>query len=374
MGSTKQRAPTGRNGAKQPDPPSTRADDDEPTVFFTVYESLYDNRVLDEYRFDDVPWSDFTQLLATEHQVAERKDASKLLAPVRFLQTDDEACQLAEFTAEDAERGRGRAGEPKRDGNGRPCAWRGALNVDAWSMLPVDIDGQQSLEEALQFFGAYDHVGYTSFNHLADGKTEKFRLFLLLQQPTSHADLKARLPAVRRWLGDVDHSSVASARGFYLPSCPEARLSVARRWVNTGSQRLDISSFPEESPPSPRRPTSSKCAKRTTLPGHERAALLDLLHVTYLGNYEDWWKLSSAMVAADYTLEDFVYVTVGGAMREKSASDCEKQWRKAQARHQRGASVSPGFLVNLVGGSRALGAVALRREIAELEELLGETK
>jgi hypothetical protein len=133
------------------------------TVGYTLYESAYDNRVLDDNRVDSVSWGDFVELILTSRQIIDEKDKVKLLAPVRYLRTDDPRCQIAEYTGFEAKRGLGNAGSVKTDSHGNVCAWRGACNVDGWTMLPVDIDGQQTIAEAREQFKQFTYVAYTSF-------------------------------------------------------------------------------------------------------------------------------------------------------------------------------------------------------------------
>jgi hypothetical protein len=338
-------------------------------VFFTLYQSAYDNRVLDRNRFD-VPWGDLVEMLLTEHQFVRHKNEVKLIAPVRFLDRDAPGCQYATYTEHEEKNGLGKQGEIKYDEEGHPCVWRAATNVEAWSMLPVDIDGEQTITEAKAFFREYTYVAYTSFNHLKDERTEKFRLFLPLEQPVSHTDFKNRLPAVKAWLGNVDVTSLASARGFYLPSCPRERKDKARRWYHEG-RCLDLQAFKVKTKTAPTRPPYAAKVSDADVPEEMRQLLLDQLRGVYLGHYDEWWKVSSAMVSAGFTLADFEYVTINGMMSEKDARDCQRQWDKAVARHHRGTSINPGYLYHLVGGLKALKRIKLEKEIEELNNLLG---
>lgn len=351
------------------------SDQIDSTVFFTLYESAFDNRILEFNRLHDVQWSDFAELILTERQLVPRKEDVKLIAPVRFLDRGHPACEHAPVTKREAETLHlGAEGDTKFDEDGNPYTWRGAINVEAWSMLPVDIDGEQTIEQAKEFFKEYTYVAYTSFNHLKDGSTEKFRLLLLLSEPVSHKDFTDRIPALKEWLGDVDLSTLAGARGFYLPSCPPDREAIAERWYNAGEKQLDLLSFEVQQPPLRSRATVASITAQFAS-GDDKQVLLDKLKRTYLGNYEDWWKVSSAMVDGGFCLEDFKYVTIGGMMSQKDSRACEQQWEKAVARQKRGGSVSAGFLYNLVGGGKVLRDAKKERlckEIEELDMLLGD--
>jgi hypothetical protein len=346
-------------------------------VFFTVFGGTYDNRILDAGR-KAMTWRGFKGLITSGHLSAYQKDQAPLFSPSWFLTPRDPGCVFAHYTESEEKRGLGQSGEAKRDAHGEPFAWRGAANVIAWSMLPVDIDGQQSMADAKTFFQDYEYVAYTSFNHLKDGDAEKFRLLLLLQEPISQEELLERRAKLLAWMGKVDKTCLDAARGFYMPCCHPSRMNHAQRWHNPGSQCLDALAFePQELvtlPDSgPTRPQFF--LPPSPLAEDERSALLELLQGTYLGNYGDWWKVSSAMVNAGYSLEEFKSITVNGMMRQKNSLDCEKQWRKSVARHQRGLSISPGYLYNIVGGHAAINQLKLDRlkhEIKQLTKLLEE--
>jgi hypothetical protein len=351
-------------------------------VFFTLYDDAYDNRILPRNRLDDVEWGDFVELLYTEQSVVTRKDKAKLLSPVRFLKPDDPRCKHARYTDNEERKGLGRSGALKRDEEGKPYTWRGAQNVEQWSMLPIDIDGQQPIAQAKEYFREYTYVAYTSFRHLLDGKTEKFRLLIPLEVPIDHKTFTARLPAIKTWVGDIDLSSLAASRGFYVPAVHPDRKHFFSKWHNEGDRFLDLLEFTPQKARAPKNPSTRTTLNladiRNSLTDDDRkAVLLQKLHDTYVGKYETWWKVSSAMLNAGFTLEDFNYVTIGGMMKEKTAEDCEKQWRKAIGRHQRGNSIHPGFLYNLVGWSSELRLqrkTKLAKEIEELEQQLLEGK
>lgn len=350
-------------------------------VAFTLYNSTFDNRVLDSNRFDDVEWGDLVELILTERQLVAAKEDSKLIAPVRFLRRDDPGCRHAVYTEHEAKRGLGKAGELKLAKDGEPYVWRGAVNVAEWSMLPVDIDGEQTIGQAREFFKTYTYVAYTSFSHRKDGHTEKFRLLLPLQHPAPHREVQARLPALKTWLGDVDLSALAGARGFYLPSCPPERAHLARCWYNEGEGFLDLLAFNKEPTDTFHMSQQGRQLDFNAVRSHllctdNRQSLLDSLRGVYLGNYEDWWKVSSAMLNAGFNLPDFKYVTIGGMMSSKTERDCEVQWQKALARHKRGTSINPGYLYNLVGWSSELRSTRkeeLKKHIAALERELEHT-
>jgi hypothetical protein len=351
-------------------------------VFFTLYDDAYDNRILERNRLDDVEWGDFVELLYMDPSVVKRKNDPKLISPVKFFHRDDPRCTHAMYTPKEVKQRLGKEGAKKLDKEGRPYTWRGAANVDQWSMLPLDIDGQQRIAQAKEYFREYTYVAYTSFRHLLDGKTEKFRLFFPLEVAVDHGTFTERRQAIKTWAGDIDLSSLAASRGFYVPAVHPDRKHLYKKWHNEGDRFLDLLEFTPQNERAPKNPSTRATLNvadiRTSLTnGDRKAVLLQKLHDTYVGEYETWWKVSSAMLNAGFTLEDFKYVTIGGMMKEKTGEDCEKQWRKAIARHQRGNLIHPGFLYNLVGWSSELRLQRkdkLAKEIEELERQLLEGK
>lgn len=183
---------------------------------------------------------------------------------------------------------------------------------------------------------------------------------------------------MKAWLGDVDESTLASSRGFYLPSCPKERSSIAERWHNEGTECFDVMSFAPTEKQLSTKPVgqSWRTSLSPTTSDSDKEVLREALRNTYLGNYEEWWKVASAMLNAGYELQDFEYVTVGGMMSEKTPQDCKRQWDKVRSRHGRGQSISPGYLYNLVGGRKRIKEEErerLQAELRELERQLGET-
>jgi hypothetical protein len=351
-------------------------------VFFTLYDDPYDNRILPRNRIDDVEWGDFVELLYTEQSVVTRKDRAKLLSPVRFIKPDDPRCKHARYTDNEERKGLGESNALKLDAQGNPYTWRGAQNVEQWSMLAIDIDGQQTMAQAREYFREYTYVAYTFFRHLLDGKTEKFRLLIPFEVPIDHKTFTERLPALKMWVGAIDLSSFAASRGFYVPAVHPDRKHLFRKWHNEGNRFLDLFEFaPKKDSARNTRSVTTKLDvadfRSSLTDGDRKAELLQKLHDTYVGEYETWWKVSSAMLNAGFDLEDFKYVTIGGMMKEKSAEDCEKQWGKATGRHQRGNSIHPGFLYNLVGWNSELRLQRkdkLAKDIEELEGLLEDKK
>jgi hypothetical protein len=148
-----------------------------------------------------------------------KKTDALLLSPCKFKLATDTGCKHAPVTSGEAENGMGKVGSIKLDESGNPFTWKGSANIEQWYMLPCDIDNDVTINEAKQKFKDYEYVLYTTFNHqTGDTPKDKFRILFLLKNPVTTRELNARKPAIMKWLGSHDKSSLANFRGFYLPS------------------------------------------------------------------------------------------------------------------------------------------------------------
>jgi hypothetical protein len=121
---------------------------------------------------------------------------------------------------------------------------RNAVQVD---MLIADYDGMMTLEEARDRFKKYEYVGYTSYGHLKDGKTHKFRLIFPFVKPIpAHRTVNQQGQDVERGAYyDLSEAILAFAPGvdpackngvqlFFPPSAPPERINIAESWHNKG--------------------------------------------------------------------------------------------------------------------------------------------
>lgn len=81
--------------------------------------------------------------------------------------------------------------------------WRNNANVVCNDLLVGDCDTDVTLEDIHAALEGYEHVVIGSYNHLQDGKTEKYRVLLLLDRPCTPAEYKATHDEFRKLL-EVD--------------------------------------------------------------------------------------------------------------------------------------------------------------------------
>lgn len=119
-----------------------------------------------------------------------------------------------------------------------------ALQVE---MLIIDYDGGLTLEEARERFKSYEYVGYTSFSHLADGKSHKFRLIFPFTKPipaytntnidgqvTDQGVFYDLTDSISRFARGCDPASYNGVQLFFSPSAPPDRFHLAESWRNEG--------------------------------------------------------------------------------------------------------------------------------------------
>lgn len=106
--------------------------------------------------------------------------------------------------------------KPELSYTGKPR--RCANNCKAIYALCLDYDGGAYLDGVSKKFAKYEHYIYSSFRHLADGRTEKFRMILPLDKPY---DCSLFEPCVQEYLVSLfngcDKTTFSRSRTFYMP-------------------------------------------------------------------------------------------------------------------------------------------------------------
>jgi hypothetical protein len=130
---------------------------------------------------------------------------------------------------------------------GKPFVQRSASNTIAYTSLFIDYDGRQTIRWARERFARYAHVGYTSYSHLKDGRVHKFRIVIPFREPIPVREYEARRTSMLSWLDTDDPSTLAIARGFFVPSCHRDRLHLGETWIQEG-EPLDWGQFRAKTP------------------------------------------------------------------------------------------------------------------------------
>jgi len=279
-----------------------------PLVHFSLFDNRYDNTVSNHH---ELLFSELVALIRGGHKITENKDTT-LFGPWKF----------------------------KKEGDMRRCA----DNVELASVICLDFDGGLSLSAAKGMFSTYLHCGYTSYRHKINGDDDhRFRVVLPLAKPATPDEIVDRRESIYAWAKGIDPSSLSIARSFYVPACPEERKQFAESWDNHSEDLFDIFEF--EKRPEYVAPANVESIDTTDA---DRRWLIDSLKSIYVGAEPVWYNVGVAMYSNGFELTDYIEVTVGGLMREKSVHDCEIKWKAIKGRTSKSDGISIGFLYNLL--------------------------
>lgn len=206
-------------------------------LFFTVIsagygrlKSIFENRILPIFGFESSK-DDFIEAYTGSMCVIDNKTDRQLLSAVKYKDTNF-------IPATD------------QQGNiyyvdGKTVPKRCAENVETWTMLPLDLDENLTIQSAEKLYEDHEFVLSTSFNHTEEH--HKFHIFMFLKEPVSAADFDARTDAIKEFIGGADLSSISKSQGFFLPSCSEENKDIAQVFHSKG-EPLDLMSFPINKP------------------------------------------------------------------------------------------------------------------------------
>lgn len=260
----------------------------------TIISNIYQRVIFQENRYN-CEWEELIEaILTTPHVETMRKEDRQLLIPAQFVEGS--------------------------------AVSRNAQHLECWHMLPIDIDGGMTIYDACERYAKFEHVGYTSHNHMHDGITQKFRIFMRLKTPLP-GDTFLKLDT-SDFLDGADQSTLSRTRAFYLPSCPPDRLGYAQRWHNPGRPLDPWEEFDEK-------PVYKPIPSNLSIDVNRNALLVKLRNTT-IDSYNDWWKLPSAMLNAGFSLDEFLYVTCENPLHAseshpiKTKEFCIQRWEYAQ--------------------------------------------
>lgn len=103
---------------------------------------------------------------------------------------------------------------------------RNAQNVDMCYGATIDLDDtDKTVEQIKESFKKYTHCIYTTFNHKAEGKGDRYRLVLPYKTPVDAITHVETMLYIMHLIGikSVDVSSKALSRPMYLPATTDAR-------------------------------------------------------------------------------------------------------------------------------------------------------
>lgn len=304
----------------------------------TDRKSAVENRVLDEYQHKGTFVGLFNRMVE-EQTISKSKEDGKFIIPTSF--TDKKLTE---------------------DGS----IHRTADNVDLWFMLPVDVDGGMTIEQAKKKWADYTYILYTSFNHRKDG-LDKFRMLFLLSTPIPDAEFTKRKKAIYEWLGDgVDRTCLYRSRGFYMPTFNTDNKNERVLELNQGKV-LDIFPFKAEEP------VAQVIREQSETTDEQREELLDKLQQTEMG-YETWWQMVEGLKSNGFSVGDLISISQGNPLHEsptlphKTPEVCAKYWNS-----QRMGSPGLGKLIAIIRKSHP-GYRLKRDNTAEIDKVIDEKR
>lgn len=184
------------------------------TYHLTYFQSMFDNLVEVS---EDYTWEELTALFS-EHRRTDKKNDLGFIAGT-FKPPGEATPAKKPGTIDETIPGTvGRYGE----------------NVVAMHALCVDYDGGVTIDEVRAQLKGIKHLGYTSYNHLKDGVTHKFRVIIPFTTPCPAEEWKKRHKNFLPIFEGADPSTFMLARIFYAPSTPASEDRITLVWNEDG--------------------------------------------------------------------------------------------------------------------------------------------
>lgn len=165
----------------------------------TYFASKYDNIV--EQR-DYLTWHEIIDLFSEHRKVKEKNDIGFTMAKYKHPGPGVKEAKVPGST----------------DGSTIPnSVGRYHDNIESINSIVVDYDSGISIKEVRQLLTNVKHLGYTSFSHLQDGETAKFRVIIPLKSPVSEEFWKLRIQGLLQYFSRCDLTTFSVGRIFYMP-------------------------------------------------------------------------------------------------------------------------------------------------------------
>ena len=181
----------------------------------------------------DLTWEEVVDFFRSGHIETDQKDSLPLFNCIQFKTADEVANGPID-------------GYWKRR-SGEIVVRRKKINATQVDMLVVDYDNGMTIDEAMERFADYEYVGYTSYRHLYDAETHKFRLIFPLSTPipsfikvnekgqeVEHGVFYDLEQSILKFAPGSDPSAYNGTQPFFPPSAPQERMALAKSWINHG--------------------------------------------------------------------------------------------------------------------------------------------
>lgn len=226
------------------------------TYRITVFQSL-NSPIKGE---SDLTWEEVVDFIRSGHIETSDKYGLPLFNGIQYKSADDVA--------------KGPSDGYWKGESGEIDVRRKQINAIQVDMLIVDYDVAMTIDQAVERFAAYEYVGYTSYGHLHDGETHKFRLIFPLSTPipaffnsiesghkVGHGVFYDLKQSILRFAPGSDPSAYNGIQPFFPPSAPPERMALAKSWRNQG-KLLDWTEWEVDQPSSNNNSTSGNVTSR----------------------------------------------------------------------------------------------------------------
>lgn len=292
-----------------------------------------------------------------------QKHAVPMLIPALF---DDEDYEQAERTVKQSDGTRIKM--PLFDDNNERCIRRSAVNILCVCMLSADFDDNMTVEEAEEMFKDYSYIIYTTFNHLADGVTHKFRMLFEIKEYIAPDDLANRKDSLQAFMAGADPSTTDLARGFFVPCVNTTNDVDLILRINAG-KAIDVLTFAENVAPIIARPTGGSFKPMNTkdMNDIERAEIIDLLTNSVIDRRSEWFKMVTALKGLDFDEFEVLGISAGNhnhfssGTGVKTSAMCSDAYASS---HNWEAGACMGTIINIIRNSGHPDFRKLKKQIS----------
>jgi len=190
-------------------------------LHINVFNSRKDNRV----RPLPTSWDNIVGFFMSGHEVVENKEDVKLFNAIHYKSVDQIPDNSEDWYM---------------DSRGYSYAKRRQVNIIEVDLLVLDYDGGTTIDEIKKRFQEYEYVCYSSFRHLYDGETHKFRVIIPFSKPIpawkkyneygvaiDGGEWYQIRDALESFVGPCDTASFTAGQIYSIPSVPESRVDLA---------------------------------------------------------------------------------------------------------------------------------------------------
>jgi hypothetical protein len=194
---------------------------------------MFMSRMDNQVRPLPTTWENIVGLFTLGHEVVENKENVNLFNTVHYKDVD-QVPEYSEDLQEDFL-------------TGTRYVKRRQVNIIEVDCLVLDYDGDTTIDEIKDRFQDYEYVCYSSFRHLHDNKTHKFRFIIPFTKPipawkafNEHGvaieggEWFQVRDALETFSGPCDPASFNPNQIYFMPSAPESRFDKSFFHHNNG--------------------------------------------------------------------------------------------------------------------------------------------